>query len=297
MPVLKRLIAGTFATVLMIATQAGAQDANAPIQKLLQVHGDVIAKSSRKTIGPAIDALANSGLPDAQAVLERWQAKEMWRNKDTGLFVFGEEIDRDTIRIFDFAGNQEIGEAPDKEFKQLKPNSGIRGMIGAALVQFQLNDPDPENRLKALTAIERDAEESHLAAVRGAIDTETDPDIKSRKIRTERLLTIQFGETDEERIEAINGFKGDLGVDVRAALNPLVATKVEVIEGEAPEDDPTIATVLSPGGDALSVPDAYDLLITARFVPPRISREDQRSALIENIVDAVSYTHLRAHET
>ena len=197
---IKRLI---FCLAVMFAAPALAQDAEAPIQKLLQEHGDVIAKSSRKTIGPAIDALAASGLPAAQRVLERWQAKDMWRDEESGLFVFAEEIDRDTIRVFDPADGAQIGAVPDKGFKQLKPNSGIRGMIGAALVQFQLGDPDPVTRATALDAIERDPEASHLAALRKVVDSEGDPKLKARKARLERLLTIRFDTDDSARIKAI----------------------------------------------------------------------------------------------
>ncbi len=75
-------------SVSVCALPALAQDAGAPVQQVLQEHREIIAKSSRKTIGPAIDALAASGLPEAQIVLERWQAKEMWLNEETGLFVF-----------------------------------------------------------------------------------------------------------------------------------------------------------------------------------------------------------------
>jgi urea transport system permease protein len=258
-----------------------AQDADAPIQKLLQEHGDIIAKSSRKTIAPAIDALATSGMPEALAVLERWQSKEVWRHKETGLFVWAEEIDRDTIRIFDFAGDAQIGEAVDKDYKQLKPNSGVRGMIGAALVQFQLNDPDPVNRLKALTAIERDPEASHLLALRGAVETEDDPALKIRKERLERLLTIRYGETDAERIEAIEGFQGDLGVDARAALNPLVRTKVEA--ATVLPDAPDVVGVVTPGSDALSREAAFATLVEAGLAAQPISRGDQRAALVANI--------------
>ena len=46
-----------------------AQQSGAPVQQLMQQYGDLIAKSSRKTIGPAIDALAASGLAEAQTVM------------------------------------------------------------------------------------------------------------------------------------------------------------------------------------------------------------------------------------
>ncbi len=283
MSVLRRYYVGIASVflALTLTVAAQAQDPDAPIQRLLQEHGQIIAKSSRKTIGPAIDALAASGLPEAQVVLERWQAKEMWFETDTRLFVFAEEIDRDTIRIFDVADGSEIGAVPDKAYKQLKPNSGIRGMIGAALVQFQLNAPDAVTRATALDAIERDAEASHLAALRGAIDGETDPALKARKERLERLLTIQFDQDDTARIAAIESFAGDLGVDVRAALNPLVATRVEVA-GTLPEGS-EIAGEVTPGSVALPRDAAYALLVRDGLAPPILSRSEKRDALIAHI--------------
>ncbi len=53
----------------------------------------VIAKGSRQGIEPAIDALASSGLPAAQRVLEKWQDKAMYLRKSDGLFFWGEEQD------------------------------------------------------------------------------------------------------------------------------------------------------------------------------------------------------------
>ena len=198
------------------------------------------------------------------------------------LFVFAEEGDRDTLRIFDFADGSEIGTVEDKAFKQLKPNSGIRGMIGAALVQFQLTDPDPNVRATALDAIDRDPEPSHLAALRASMQSD-DALLGERKARTERLLTIRFGDTDEERIAAIREFEGDLGVDLRATLNPLVQT--QTIVSETALDDPAIARQLMPGDDALSKAAAYDLLVAEDLAPPHISSDDQRNALIANIAD------------
>ncbi|MEL6782557.1 MAG: urea ABC transporter permease subunit UrtB, partial [Pseudomonadota bacterium] len=258
-----------------------AQDADAPIQRLLQEHGEIISKSSRRTIGPAIDALAASGLPEAQDVLTRWQAKEMWRDKESGLFVYAEEIDRRTIRTFDFATGAALGEFEDKGFKQLKPNSGIRGLIGAALVRFQLSDPNPWARTAALDAIERDADETHLAALRAVRDTEEVPALQARISRLERLLTIRFADDSAERIAAIEGFEGDLGVDVRAALNPLVATVMDVAT-TLPED-PAIARQVAPGTDDLTAEDAYALLVANDLAVARLSRDAQKAALIAHI--------------
>ncbi|MEM6385144.1 MAG: urea ABC transporter permease subunit UrtB [Pseudomonadota bacterium] len=268
-------------TVLGLPASAVAQDATAPIQQLLQEHGEIIAKSSRKTIGPAIDALADSELPKAAEVLEKWQAKELWFIKETGLFVYTEKVDSKTERMIDIASGEAIGEVAKRDLKQLKPNSGIRGMIGAALVKFQLQDPSVFARNRALSAIERDAEETHLAALRDVMDNEENPEIAARMARLERLLTISFGETEEERIAAIDHFTGDLGVDVRAALNPLVAVRVEAAEISPEGDD--VVRVPAPGSEELSRDDAYDILVRADLAKPRISRDDKRAALVANI--------------
>ncbi|NEK21666.1 urea ABC transporter permease subunit UrtB [Sulfitobacter sp. JBTF-M27] len=272
-----RRIATCLLLCAALTSTAVAKEADAPIQTLLQSHGAEIKKSSRKSIGPAIDALAASGTPDAQTVLERWQAKEMWFHKDSGLFVFGQEADGGDLALFDVAGGGEIGTAPKKDYKQLKPNSGIRGMIAAALVQFQLNAPDPATRAIALDAIERDAEVSHLAALRASIGPERDLTLKARKERIERLLTIRFAEDDAERIAAIRGFSGDLSVDLRAALNPLVQTKLEVAT-----DLPADAKVVRVGKE-LAHDEAYALLVERDLAPPRTDPQTLRETLIANI--------------
>ncbi|MEM6577907.1 MAG: urea ABC transporter permease subunit UrtB, partial [Pseudomonadota bacterium] len=267
---------------LLVAVPVAAQQEDAPIQLLMQEQSDLMVKASRRTIQPAIDALTQSGLTEAQGVLERWQAKELWRDETTGLFVFAEEIDRDTLKIFDIAGGAEIATVADDDFEQLKPNSGVRRLIGAALVRFQLTDADSAARATALDAIARNAEKSQLDILRDVMVQETDPGLAARMIRLERLLTIQFGETDEERIAAIASFDGDLGVDVRATLNPLLAVRLTVAESLPDSDD--IARVLTPGDD-LNAEDAYALLVDQDLAPPIMSASERKQILVANIED------------
>ncbi|WP_425050192.1 urea ABC transporter permease subunit UrtB [Psychromarinibacter sp. S121] len=286
---LLRLLAACLFALLPAAAMAQDTDDLSEIQALLQEHREIIEKSSRRTIGPAIDAIAASGLPAAQDVLERWQAREMWQRTDDGLFFFTEEAGEDAngedlLTLFDIATGEEVGTVLEDDMDQLKPNSGIRAMMGAALVRFQLTDPNDRVRNRALTAIERDAQDSHLATLRSVIAEETNPAIAARMARLERLLTIRFGEDDAERIEAIESFSGDLGVDLRATLNPLVQTELRVAEGEAPEGE-DVARVLRPGSEALSKADAYTLLVREELAPPLISGDDQKAALVANIID------------
>jgi len=66
-------------TALLMTEFVSAQTET--VQGVLQTQRALIEKSSRRTVGPAIDAMAQSGLPKMQGVLEAWQAKEMWQRK------------------------------------------------------------------------------------------------------------------------------------------------------------------------------------------------------------------------
>ncbi|MCA0044424.1 urea ABC transporter permease subunit UrtB [Celeribacter litoreus] len=267
--------------LLTVALSAQAQDRT--IQDVLQEHSDAIIKSSRKTIGPAIDAVANSALPEAQDVLQAWQSKDMWVREEDGLFFKAEKLDSKTYALTDFVTGEPAGEVAKDEIDQIKPNSGIRAMLGAALVQFQLNDPDPSLRRDALLAIQRDGEESHLAPLRASIANESDPEIKELKEVTERLLTISFDEDEAARVAAIEGFRGSLSLDTRAALNPIVTT--EVVYAEELSANANVKRILRAGSRDLSVDEAYDLMVEAGAVTPQPSVSERKAALESNIVD------------
>lgn len=288
---LNRLLLITLA-VISLASPIRAQEtqpsaALGPVQTLLQEHAEVIVKSSRKTIGPAIDAIALSGLPEAQGVLEAWQAKDMWQRTEDGLFFRAEKAEGG-YALTDFDSGEGVGTLEKGALKQIKPNSGIRALLGTALVAFQLNDPDPARRADALTSLERDANADLLAPLRASIAPETDPALRAQKQRLERLLTISYDPDEAARLAAISDMSGDLGVDVRAVLNPLVATTRQVFAGDVPADV-NAKTLLRPGTEALPRLDAYDMLAAKSLAPARISDDDLRAALQANIEgDAVA---------
>ncbi|WP_319824854.1 urea ABC transporter permease subunit UrtB [Thalassovita sp.] len=258
------------------------QAAAGPVQDLLQHYRAEIEKSSRTTIGPAIDALAASGLPQAQRVLEVWQAKDMWQRKSDGMFFEAHKAKSGAYTLIDFDTGAEAGTADKGALDQLKPNSGIRALIGTALVQFQLSDPDIDRRRDAITAIERGPTADHLEPLRKAIANEPDPVLQAKKRRLERLLTIAYDPQVSARIVAINAFRSDLGVDVRATLNPLLSTR-RIALAEVPGPRMNVAATLKPGTEALPRAAAYALLVEARLAPPLVSPNDIRTALAAHI--------------
>jgi urea transport system permease protein len=259
----------------LLSLPALAQEAAAIVAE----NRDQIEKPSRQTIGPVITALAASGDPMADDILSAWAEKRLViRKSDDAMFVALPEGAGFALTALD--GTQ-AGTAAKSDLTELKPNAGVRGVIAAALVQFTLSDPDPARRAEALNSIARDPKPETLEPLRASVATEADPTLKAQKERLERFLTLRFDPDPAARVAAIESLGSDTSLDTRAALNPLVATIRIAVAG-----DPTgnIARPLTLGRD-LTETEAYDLLVAASLAPARLTLEEQRAALVANIVD------------
>lgn len=263
----------------------------------------LIQRSSVKTIGPVLNSIQESGFENATEFLSKWQEKLLWFRKEDNRFFFVTTEDKETYTLFDVVTGEEAGKAGKRDIKQIKPNSGVRRLLGSALAQFRLISPDLEVRRASLQSISRDAKPEHLAALRKAIKIEPDPDMKGRFIQLERLLTMQFGDTSNERITAINSFSGSLNLDVRAKLNPLLSNTIEVAAVEPA--DVNIARIIVPektfvASDAsskvlpvfslfsdekaeLSLDAAYTMLVSSNKAPAIVTKDRRNELLIKNI--------------
>ncbi|MBO6917935.1 MAG: urea ABC transporter permease subunit UrtB [Rhizobiaceae bacterium] len=289
---------------VMSLSATTAQEADA-FRQVLSDNYKLIQRSSTKTVSPVLEAIQNTNFQGAAEFLDKWQEKELWFRKSDNAFVYVETDDKKTYRLLDVVDGTGLGEVPKKEIKQIKPNSGVRGLLAARLVQFQLTDPDVEVRRKSLESINRDPKLEHLEALRIAIEKETDAGLLAEFARIERILTIKFDEDPAARIEALNSFSGALSIDVRASLNLLLTTKLAVAK-TLPEDI-NIARVIVPdqtgvnpdgsafrlhglldmGGDQteLTRDAAYDMLVKANLAPATIDPAARKEILIANIED------------
>ena len=247
--------------------------------EVLAANAGLVEKPSRQTIGPVIDALAQSGDPMAATVLQAWGNKGLGMRKADGAF-FLIAADGDGWALTDLTGAP-AGLAAKSDVVELKPNAGVRGLIATALVQFTLSDPDRAARAAALESIARDPKPDHLEPLRAAIAGEDDPALLAQKTRLERLLTLRYDPDSAARIAAIEGFGADLGLDLRGALNPLVATRRIAVAGAPPEGS-NVAREVFPGSD-LPVADAFALLVDAGLAPAPLTLADQRAALAAHI--------------
>ncbi|TKW65579.1 MAG: urea ABC transporter permease subunit UrtB [Paracoccus denitrificans] len=252
--------------LLVIAAPVWAQDLGA----VLDANRDQIEKPSRQTIAPVIAEIAASG-DGAVTFLEAWADRRVGVTEDGRFAIMGEDTATDALTGATIAG----------DIKALKPNSGVRGLIAAALVPAQLADPDIARRRAAVEALGRDATAEHLPALRASLD-DPDPFLAARKARLERLLTIRFDPDPATRVAAIESFSGDASADLQAALNPLLAT-TRIAAPELPSDA-NIARELDIGGD-LTREEAYRLLVDAEVARPRLTEAEQKSALAAHLQD------------
>ncbi|MBC2836600.1 urea ABC transporter permease subunit UrtB [Gemmobacter straminiformis] len=240
-----------------------------------------IEKPSRQTIGPVIEQLAASGDPQAATILEAWGDKRLGLRKADGVFFLIEKTgDGWALTALDGTA---AGTAAKADVTELKPNAGVRGLIATALVQFTLSDPDRAKREAALGSIAKDPKAEALAPLAASIGAEDDPVLKAQKERLLGLLAIRFGADTATRVAAIEGFGRDLGLDLRAALNPLVATTRIAFANDLPEGA-NLARELRAGRE-LTEEEAYDLLVAGGLAPARLTVADARKALVANLKD------------
>jgi urea transport system permease protein len=262
-----------FACVLFFGsfTAALAQD----LQPILQTHSDEIAKPSRSSVGLVLEDLAGSRSPQVTVFLEQWAEKNIWQGAD-GLFVVG--TSKGDVLSWEDIDSGVSYQGEKNEFKQMKPNGGVRRLIGTALVQFQLSDPDLGRRSAAVASIARRPGASQLEPLIASIDVETDDDLRARKIQLAIFLSARFAKDAVARIGAIESLATDTSVEARAVLNQILSKSSGVA---LVEPTGNIATILDPFVDAEA---AYAELVEAELVPRIQTSKDIRQALEANIV-------------
>ncbi|MFZ3580596.1 urea ABC transporter permease subunit UrtB [Loktanella sp. DJP18] len=270
-----RHILATIILAVCLGQSAAAQD----LQPILQTHAAEIADPSRGSVAAPLDAMIASGLPQVPTFLERWTDKGVWQRDADGVFFYGAASGND-LTLTDIDTGEETT-VPKAGHTELRPNGGVRRVIGTALVQFQLTDPDIARRLSAIDSLARRPDAEQLAPLLGSIEGEPDPALKARKIQLANFLSASFAPDPADRIAAIDSLAQDTTIEARAVLNQILTTRSEVATTAPTGNVARILTV----GDGLTKAEAYDRLIAADLAPPAIPAPAIRDALAANIVD------------
>ena len=288
----------SFLNTLVFVSSAGAQT----FENLLAKHAPLIQRSSSKTVAPALGEIVEFGGPVVQKFLSRWRSKDLYFLMESNQFAYTQDLGDDRIKLINVETGAAFATVTKASIKQIKPNSGVRAKISASLIPFLLASADPKERATSLDALARDFNESHLALLDAAITTETNAALKRRLERAYRFGLIGFGRDEDTVVAAIHELEGDLSLETRAVLNPLLADKLYVA-ATLPEGInlarriiPGKTTKLTDGaagrrsiiGGApaeLSVGAAYNMLVDAAMSPALVSIEARNAALADAIKD------------
>ena len=264
--------------VLLAVPTAGAAET---LQDILQRHAEEVADPGRRTVGPVIEDLVASGLPGVPGFLTAWSAREVVQRLEDGRFFLGEETGDDRLTLRDVATGEPLAtDVPEDAVEEVRPNGGVRRVIGTALVQFQLSDPDPEIRRDAVQALSRSLEPDQIAPLERSIPDESDPALKARKEQLLAYLRARYGATTEARVAALDSLAGDLSVETRAVLNQVLDTEFRI--AETPPEGPRVARVLTPGED-ISRAEAHAALVEAGRAAAGPTPDEVKAALEANI--------------
>jgi len=281
-----RMLSLLFVLLSVVAAFAQTNDVEtnaSALQLVIAEHVKDIKKGSVKTAPPIIAKVSALGGDAAANFLSLWQEKSLWYRKADDLIFSAYKSDDGSFQLFDIETSQLVSTASKSEIKQIKPNSGLRALIGQSLVTIRLASEEVETRRNALVSLSRKGKAQYLVPLRAAINEETDAPLKAEMQRLERFLTMNFDASSDARIKAINEFANDLSVEARANLNRLVTTKI--ILATSAKKGANIRQAIVPGESALSIADAYQLLVDDGEVQPIPTASERKQTLIKNIDD------------
>ncbi len=258
-----------------------AAQADTPLQDVLQAVQPLVASPSRATVPQVLAALLDADAPGTVDFLRAWAEREVHERPDDGLFFYARDgADRNLILI-DIDTGEVAGDVSSRDVNQIRPNAGVRREINAALVSFELLNPNPDRRMAALAAIARSPDADQIPALESALAAEEEARIALRMERLLDLLNARFATDSATRVDAIEGLRGDISTEARRALNQILQTRADFAP-DIPEDT-NVARIRTPGED-MDLIAAYATLSDAGLVPPRQGRNAIRDALRLNAV-------------
>ena len=264
----------------------------------------LIINSSSKTVGTFLEKINVYDQNTVSRFLNLWKNKKLFYIKETKKIVLISKFDNKTYYAIDIFSNAKIGKKKKKDFKKIKPNSGVRAKIATALVNFQIFSNDKNKRINSINALEKKILPEHLKLLRKAFLLEEDDRLKIKIKKLLQFAILQHGTDDKEKIKVLNELKTNTSIEVRAVLSKLLRTsEIKVTRNIEDLNNLNIAQIIKPEviskkqfGEViksffykenlkLSVIDAYKIAQKNGFLDKRVSLNELKIILENNIVD------------
>ena len=264
----------------------------------------LIINSSSKTVGTFLEKINVYDQNTVSRFLNLWKNKKLFYIKETKKIVLISKFDNKTYYAIDIFSNAKIGKKKKKDFKKIKPNSGVRAKIATALVNFQIFSNDKNKRINSINALEKKILPEHLKLLRKAVLLEEDDRLKIKIKKLLQFAILQHGTDDKEKIKVLNELKTNTSIEVRAVLSKLLRTsEIKVTRNIEDLNNLNIAQIIKPEVISkkqfseviksffykeklkLSVIDAYKIAQKNGFLDKRVSLNELKIILENNIVD------------
>ena len=264
----------------------------------------LIINSSSKTVGTFLEKINVYDQNTVSRFLNLWKNKKLFYIKETKKIVLISKFDNKTYYAIDIFSNAKIGKMRKKDFKKIKPNSGVRAKIATALVNFQIFSNDKNKRINSINALEKKILPEHLKLLRKAFLLEEDDRLKIKIKKLLQFAILQHGTDDKEKIKVLNELKTNTSIEVRAVLSKLLRTsEIKVTRNIEDLNNLNIAQIIKPEviskkqfGEViksffykeklkLSVINAYKIAQKNGFLDKRVSLNELKLILENNIVD------------
>ena len=160
----------------------------------------LIINSSSKTVGTFLEKINVYDQNTVSRFLNLWKNKKLFYIKETKKIVLISKFDNKTYYAIDIFSNAKIGKKKKKDFKKIKPNSGVRAKIATALVNFQIFSNDKNKRINSINALEKKILPEHLKLLRKAFLLEEDDRLKIKIKKLLQFAILQHGTDDKEKL-------------------------------------------------------------------------------------------------
>ncbi len=237
-----RLLALVIALAAALAPPVRADDAG--LRKL--VNGLAIGAEFGKfrETGQAVEALAATGAAQVAPILKALTEGNLYERKADKSVVIVREQGDNKFAIDPLTG-KETGRVGQFDVKRIRVNNALREAIQTATGQLTLRAKDPAVRRKAANDIFASPNPSSIAALDAAIETETDPAIRTLYAEARAASVLAAGKDQPEAAQlaaiAVLAARGDqaslayLGAVANGPAGPVkdaAAKAVRDIKGE-----------------------------------------------------------------
>ncbi len=168
----------------------------------------------------AVAALTEQRHPNARVVLAALlDGKLYFRTADNKVFITdGGEAD---LSLVDPLTLKSAGSGKSDDFSRITTNNSLRKTLRGAVASFALAETDASLRLAAVREMSRTLDEEGAAALRAALDKETDDDVK--QAMRESIATVDLVSEDADtRLAAVSALKDSLSLELATKLREMI---------------------------------------------------------------------------